>query len=247
MESIWLPGMLYAAAKACPVWGGDVKSYDFDRIKNMPGVHSAVRLPFDALTKSVGFLGGGVAVVADSWWRAKTALDTMPIDWDYGPSAGITSASLYDAHVAASKEPGDVKTNDGNVDEAMGRAAKIVEAVYSVPFSPRARMEPGNATVLVTDNRVDIWSGDQDPQGLLLFSGPVETKEELDKVPAEVRQRYEKLQQNDLPAVISAQQSELDGDTDIDDEDSDEADIQSMNQISTQPSSGRLNSFVIQL
>src|SRR5207237_10457079 len=87
----------------------------------------------------------------------------------------------------------------------------------------------------------------KDPQGLLLFSGPVETKEELDKVPAEVRQRYEKLQQNDLPAVISAQRSELDGDTDIDDEDSDEADIQSMNQISTQPSSGRLNSFVIQL
>jgi len=87
----------------------------------------------------------------------------------------------------------------------------------------------------------------KDPQGLLLFSGPVETKEELDKVPAEVRQRYEKLQQNDLPAVISTQQSEIESDTDIDEEDSDESEIQSMNQISTQSSSGRLNSFVIQL
>src|SRR5206468_196522 len=164
---IRLPGMLYAAAKACAVWGGDVKSYDFDRIRNMPGVHSVVRLPFDASTKGVGFLCGGVAVVADSWWRAKTALDALPIDWNYGSGAGVNSASLYDLHLATAKQPGEAKTNDGNVDEAMARAAKVVEAVYSVPFSPRARMEPGNATVLVTDNRVDIWSGDQDPQGLL--------------------------------------------------------------------------------
>jgi len=162
-----LPGMLYAAARACPVWGGDVKSYNFEAIRNMPGVHSVVRLPFNALTKSANFLCGGAAVIADSWWRAKTALDAMPIEWDYGPAAAVTSASLYEDHVAAAKLPGEPKTNEGNVDEAMGRAAKVVEAVYSVPFSPRARMEPGNATVLVTDNRVDIWSGDQDPQGLL--------------------------------------------------------------------------------
>src|SRR5437660_7063010 len=126
---IRLPGMLYAAAKACPVWGGDVKSYNFDAIKNMPGVHSAVRLPFDALTKGVGFLCGGVAVVADSLCRAKTALDAMPIEWDYTPAASVSSASLYDAHVAAAREPGEKKTDEGNVEEAMGRAARIVEAV----------------------------------------------------------------------------------------------------------------------
>src|SRR5207253_11025021 len=93
---IRLPGMLYAAARACPVWGGDVKSYDFDRIRSMPGVHSVVRLPFDASTRSVGFLCGGVAVVADSWWRAKTALDALPIEWNYGSGAGVNSAALYD-------------------------------------------------------------------------------------------------------------------------------------------------------
>jgi hypothetical protein len=118
------------------------------------------------------------------------------------------------------------------------------------------KIDIGKAQIVFSDDkgelRVEEVEGKKvltakDPQGLLLFSGPVETKEELDKVPAEVRQRYEKLQQNDLPAVISAQQSEIDSDTDIDEEDSDEAEIQSMNQISTQPSSGRLNSFVIQL
>ena len=92
------------------------------------------------------------------------------------------------------------------------------------------KIDIGKAQIVFSDDkgelRVEKVEGKKvltakDPQGLLLFSGPVETKEELDKVPAEVRQRYEKLQQNDLPAVISAQQSEIDSDTDIDEEDSD--------------------------
>ena len=90
----------------------------------------------------------------------------------------------------------------------------------------------------------------KDPKGLLQFSGPVETKEELDKVPAEVRQRYDRLQTNDLPAVISGGGSDVqvnpDNESD-DEEDSDESDIQSMNQISVQPSSGQTNSYLIQL
>ena len=141
-------------------------------------------------------------------------------------------------------------------DEAL-RAAGNINVTRSEDGGLRTtKIDIGKAQIVYSDDkgelRVEKVDGKKvltakDPQGLLLFSGPVETKEELDKVPAEVRQRYEKLQQNDLPAVISAQQSELDGDTDIDGEDSDEADIQSMNQISTQPSSGRLNSFVIQL
>jgi isoquinoline 1-oxidoreductase beta subunit len=164
---IRLPGMLYAAAKACPVWGGDVKSYNADQVKSMPGVHSVVRIPYNDLTKSVDFLAGGVAVVADSWWHAQKALDALTVEWDEGRGAGVSSAVLFERHVASAKQPGKKVTDDGNVDTAFPRAAKIIEATYSVPFSPRARMEPGNATVLVGDGRVDIWSGDQDPQGLL--------------------------------------------------------------------------------
>jgi hypothetical protein len=141
-------------------------------------------------------------------------------------------------------------------DEAR-RAAGNINVTRSEDGGLRTtKIDIGKAQIVYSDDkgelRVEKVEGKKvltakDPQGLLLFSGPVETKEELDKVPAEVRQRYEKLQQNDLPAVISAQQSELDGDTDTDDESDSEADIQSMNQVSTQPSSGRLNSFVIQL
>ena len=164
---IRLPGMLYAAAKACPVWGGDVKSFNADQVKSMPGVQAVVRLPFNDLTKGVDFLAGGVAVVADSWWHAQKALDALTIEWDEGLGAGVSSATMFERHVAAAKQNGKVVTDHGNVDTAWGGAAKIIEATYSVPFSPRARMEPGNATVLVGEGRVDIWSGDQDPQGLL--------------------------------------------------------------------------------
>jgi len=141
-------------------------------------------------------------------------------------------------------------------DEARRAAGNITVTKEQDGGLKTTRIDIGKAQIVYSDDkgelRVEKVEGKKvltakDPQGLLLFSGPVETKEELDKVPAEVRQRYEKLQQNDLPAVISAQESELDSDTDIDEEDSDEAEIQSMNQISTQPSSGRLNSFVIQL
>ena len=141
-------------------------------------------------------------------------------------------------------------------DEARRAAGNINVTRSNDGGLSTTKIDIGKAQIVYSDDkgelRVEKVDGKKvltakDPQGLLLFSGPVETKEELDKVPAEVRQRYEKLQQNDLPAVISAQQSELDNDTDIDEEDSDESEIQSMNQISTQPSSGRLNSFVIQL
>ena len=67
-----LPDMLYASVMTCPVFGGTLKRYDFDAIKNMPGVRTAVEIP------------NGIAVVADSFWRAKTALEVMPIEWDFG-------------------------------------------------------------------------------------------------------------------------------------------------------------------
>src|SRR5437660_2050472 len=120
------------------------------------------------------------------------------------------------------------------------------------------KIDIGKAQIVYSDDkgelRVEKVDGKKvltakDPQGLLLFSGPVETKEELDKVPAEVRQRYEKLQQNDLPAVISAHGSDVDVDVDNDsDGESDNgSEIQSLNQISTQPPSRVANFSLIKL
>ena len=71
---------------------------------------------------------------------------------------------MHAALLAALDRPGTVRANQGDVDAAFSRATKIIEATYSTPYLPRARMEPGNATALVTDDRVDIWLGDQSPQ-----------------------------------------------------------------------------------
>ena len=127
-------------------------------------------------------------------------------------------------------------------DEARRAAGNINITRNTDAGLSTTKIDIGKAQIVYSDDkgelRVEKVDGKKvltakDPKGLLQFSGPVETKEELDKVPADVRQRYEKLQSNDLPSVISSQQSELDSDNDVDNEDSDEADIQSMNQVST--------------
>ncbi len=161
-----MPGMKWAAAKSCPVYGGSVKSYNFDAIRSMPGVRSAVQFPIPdpALTRGRIF-SGGVAVVADSWYQARTALDRMPIEWEIPPqNAAFSTANMREALLASLEKPGRVRVDQGNVGEAFAKAAKIIEATYSTPYLPRARMEPGNATVLVTNDRVDVWLGDQSPQ-----------------------------------------------------------------------------------
>jgi isoquinoline 1-oxidoreductase beta subunit len=168
---IRLPNMLYGNVKSCPVWGGDVKSYNADAIKNMPGVIAVVPLPFSAKNRRSGFMSGGVGVVADTWWHAKKAVDALPVEWDNGRNTGVSSASIYDEHIGAITKPGAVLTDHGNIDDAMGKGAKIIEAEYQVPYAGIARMEPGDATVLVTDDRVDVWSGDQNPQQIYRYSG----------------------------------------------------------------------------
>src|SRR5579883_158846 len=170
-----LPGMLYAAVSACPVFGGKLKSYDFGAIKNRPGVHSAVaiegkgpREDADYGTSGREYRYAAVAVVADTWWRAKTALEAMPIEWDLGPNAGKTSAELFAADFETMKRQGTIIIEEGNYADAKARAAKVVEATYTTPLLAHARMGPGNATAMVTADRVDIWTGDQSPQfGLL--------------------------------------------------------------------------------
>jgi isoquinoline 1-oxidoreductase beta subunit len=161
-----LTGMKWAAVRSCPVYGGTVKSYDFEQIRNAPGVISATDFPIPDPSLIRGRLfSGGVAVIADSWYQAKTAIEQMPIEWDIPPeNAAWNTANMRAALMASLDEPGNIRTDIGDFDSAFAGGARIVEATYTTPYLPRARMEPGNATALVTDDRVDIWVGDQSPQ-----------------------------------------------------------------------------------
>src|SRR5947199_4640133 len=137
-------------------------------------------------------------------------------------------------------------------DEARRAAGNITVTKDQDGGLKTTRIDIGKAQIVYSDDkgelRVEKVEGKKvltakDSKGLLQFSGPVETKEDLDKVPAEVRQRYDKLQQNDLPAVISEHQSETDNDNEADDEDNDndQADIRSMNQVCTKPAGQPVN------
>src|SRR5437660_5273696 len=142
-----LPGMLNAAIKDCPVQGGKVKSFDAAKAQGMPGVKKVVQ---------VG--DSGVAVVAEKWWQAKTALDAVAIVWDEGENAKVSSETI----AAWLKEGLDapeafVEIQNGNVKEAIAGAAKKVEAVYEYPYQNHAPMEPMNATALYTADKCEVW------------------------------------------------------------------------------------------
>jgi isoquinoline 1-oxidoreductase beta subunit len=151
-----MPGMLVAAIKDCPVFGGKVKSFDANQVSSMTGVKKVVQ---------VG--DSGVAVIADTFWHAKTALETLSINWDEGPNAKVSSADIaqtlkegLDAEQAfvGNKAGGDVK-------QAIAGAAKKIEAVYSYPYQNHACMEPMNATVRWTPDRCEMWGPTQNGEG----------------------------------------------------------------------------------
>ena len=153
-----LPGMLHAAVKACPVFGGKLVSYDESRLSGRPGVHRVVKVNDST-----------VGVVANTWWRAKTALDALPIVWDEGAGATQSSATIaarLKEGLTASGEPL-AGWQEGDALKAIEGAAKKVEAVYSTPFLAHATMEPMNATAKVTPDRVEVWVPTQNAEASL--------------------------------------------------------------------------------
>jgi isoquinoline 1-oxidoreductase beta subunit len=147
-----LPGMVNAAIKESPVFGGKVKSFDAGRVSGMPGVKKVLQVGDTA-----------VAVVADTWWHAKTALDALPIQWDDGPNAKVSSASIAEMLKEGLDAPqAFVGNKEGDAREALARAPKKVEATYFYPFQNHAPMEPMNATARYTSDRCEVWVPTQD-------------------------------------------------------------------------------------
>lgn len=149
-----LPGMVYAALAQCPVFGGKLKSVDTDKIAKMRGVIKVVPLE-DAV----------VVVAKESWWNANQAVRAVPIEWDFGQNANVSSASIMEflrEGINLKKAP--VSRHEGDVDKAFDTAAKTIEADYYAPYLEHATMEPQNCTVLYTDKRVDVWAPSQNSE-----------------------------------------------------------------------------------
>ena len=152
-----LPGILNAAIKDCPVFGGKVAKFDAAAIEKRPGVKKVVKVGDSA-----------VAVVADTWWRAKTALDALPIEWDFGANAKVQQADT-DAMLKAglTAEQAAVGNSNGDAKAALASAARKIEAVYAYPHQNHATMEPMNATARWTPQRCEVWTPTQNGDSAL--------------------------------------------------------------------------------
>lgn len=142
-------GLMTAMVARPPVFGGSVKSFEGAEALAVPGVHKVVQVPT------------GVAVIADHYWAAKLGRDALRVEWDLGPNAGLDSQQLLERFRKLAATPGTSASQAGDTAATLGKAAKTIEAEYSVPYLAHAPMEPLNCTVKISKDKCEIWTGTQ--------------------------------------------------------------------------------------
>jgi isoquinoline 1-oxidoreductase beta subunit len=156
-------GMLVAVIARPPVYGGTVKSVNSAAAEKVPGVDRVVRL--ESTPPPSGFMPlGGVAVLARDTWAAMQGRQKLRIEWENGPNATYDSEVFRGQLERSVRRRGKVVRNQGNVTQALGRAAKRVQADYYIPHLSHAQMEPLAALATFENGKCDIWAPTQHPQ-----------------------------------------------------------------------------------
>jgi isoquinoline 1-oxidoreductase beta subunit len=156
-----LPGMVYAIYEKAPAYGARLESADFAAAKAHPGVRDVFAI--EGAYEANGLVSG-VAIIADTWWAARTARTKLNAKWQAGPSAGNSSDSFAAQALAYSKQKPQLSIRkDGDPDAAFKGAAKVLEAAYEYPFIVHAPLEPQNCTVQFKDGKFEIWAPTQNP------------------------------------------------------------------------------------
>ena len=159
---VTVPGMLYAVFEKCPVFGGKVASANIDEVRTSAGVRHAFVV--EGGTALNGLLGG-VAIVADDWWAARTARGKLRVTWNEGATAEQSSEGFARRAAELSKQPPQQNLRrDGNVDAALASAANIVQGEYFYPFISHAPLEPQNCTAHFQNGKLEVWAPTQTPE-----------------------------------------------------------------------------------
>ncbi|MFO0838103.1 MAG: xanthine dehydrogenase family protein molybdopterin-binding subunit [Phycisphaerae bacterium] len=144
-----LPGMLVAVVARAPVFGGKLKRFDAGKAQAISGVRHVVEIE------------RGVAVVADGYWQAQKGRAALDVEWDDGAMAGYNTPAQRAEYAALAAKPGAVARNDGDVEAAIEKAARKLEAIYELPFLAHATMEPMNCVADVRPDGCEVWVGSQ--------------------------------------------------------------------------------------
>jgi isoquinoline 1-oxidoreductase beta subunit len=144
-----VPGMLTAVVARPPVFGGEVKRFNADKARAVPGVKEVVQID------------SGVAVIADGFWSAHKGRDALEIDWDEGSLAALSTSGIREQYMNLAKTPGAVARKEGNPESVLSKTAKQLKAEYEVPYLAHACMEPLNCLVDLRPDRCEIWTGTQ--------------------------------------------------------------------------------------
>jgi len=173
------PGMLYAALATCPVLGGRVASFDAAAPKQRHNPLLGGVAPFDATAaekrpgvRKIVNIGEGVAVIADHYWTARSALAEITINWDEGPGAALDTAAIYARLEQAKDRFGFLVKKAGDAAGALGRT-RAIEARYTSQMLAHMTLEPPNCVALVSSSGVDVWASTQFPQGAQAIAAQV--------------------------------------------------------------------------
>ena len=157
------PGMLYAALQLPPRLGDAVAAFDAAPVLALPGVKKVADLT-PALRQRGTASPSCVAVVADTYWRAKTAAAALAVQWQAGPQAALSSDAVYAGFARLlDSEAGHAYYASGDVEGKAMQALRSVKAEYRAPFLAHAAMEPVNCTAQVKNGKVMLWVSTQAP------------------------------------------------------------------------------------
>jgi len=166
---VTVPGMKYAVYEKSPVYNGKFVSANLDEIKALPGIRGVYVIKGNVTTLDAGLYNGltdGVAIVADKWHQANRALGKLQVKWDNGETATRSTPGFVAKAAELAKGPYEKEIKkDGNVDDALKSAAKVLEARYEYPFINHSPLEPMNTTASFKNGKMEIWSPTQMPGG----------------------------------------------------------------------------------